>query len=360
MNNPRFWKESLWELSLADKCLLATTKIQNFPEEKLNKMIEPLDTDTEQKDHRISLTEELNQLGDKIKLLESDHDTKLDPSKWTILRVDGHRFSKFTARFKTLRSQQMIDAMIYAAQAWLLEFNGTTVYVQSDEATMAIPPVDSSVPGSVMMYNGRVSKLISLSAGFFSTKFNKYLYDDSLKGDAYFDCRCFQVSSSATDVDTSTEKTKGVSDTTEGVMDTEVILGTTPESTEKADMDVEATEETVMDTTKVSLVDVFRWRQLDAFRNGASALIVYLFQDKRMRGWSTGKKIEYIKNVTGTAYADDHLLHGTFIKKAFFLNPAGVRRTCTDQFRLSYDYIIKSPSYEWLALKCVSDVSKIK
>lgn len=230
-------------------------------------------------EQKIPLAQELESLGNSIKILENKYEQYLEPTKWTILRVDGHRFSIFTKKFKNLRDQRLIDAMLFASEKWLAQFNGVVCYVQSDEATMAIPPINENIPGTSLMFKGRVEKLISISSSYFSIKFN-FALPSELQGDAHFDCRVFQVEK---------EKVK----------------------------------------------DIFRWRQLDAFRNGVSTAVRIEKQDKKFHSLPTKEKLHILKE-QNNVYCSDHLLHGTFIKK-------GCKR-----FILGSDYTIKTPSLEWL------------
>ena len=259
------------------------------------------DADDEKK---LTLVAELEELGSQMKLLEENCPKVLDPNKWTVLRVDGHCFSTFTRKFKNRRDQRLIDAMLHAAEAWLKEFNGVTCYVQSDEATLAIPPIDTNVQGSTLIYGGRVGKIISLSAGFFSTKFNEGLPEE-FRGVAYFDCRAFQVDSTAL------------------------------------------------------LSSAFRWRQLDAFRNGVSVatrMLDYLkfnVPKKVIELYNTKQKLDLVRNYESNDYSGDHLLHGTFIKKRK-VDFRDYVRTKTERIGLGDGYVIKTPDSEWIIAKHIS------
>lgn len=247
---------------------------------------------------KTALVTELKDLGTIMKQLEESCPTVLDPTKWTILRVDGHGFSKFSKRFDNPRDQRLIDAMLYAASQWLNEFHGVTCYVQSDEASLAVPPIDPNIPGSALMYNGRVSKIITLSASLYTVAFNKAL-PEGLKGVAYFDCRAFQVDSA--------------------------------EMMQKA----------------------FRWRQLDAFRNGISTAARMLdspdIPKKMLEAYNTKDKLDLVRS-RADIYGSDHLLHGTFVKK-IKLNFKKFVRTGVGKFILGSNYTIRTPEPEWLAVK---------
>lgn len=200
---------------------------------------------------------ELETLGNYFKEKESNVSLILDSKLWTILRVDGHSFSKFTRRFKSKCDERMIKAMCEATSDWMKQWNGTTGYTQSDEAMICIPP------SSQLPFNGRVSKIISLSASFFSVRFNFHLPQEFV-GTAHFDCRALQV--------------------------------------EEKD-----------------LYKVFYWRQLDCFRNGASVLARESENKKSdIEACNTKKKIEIIKADEKLVNSDPHLLHGTFLKRMLY------------------------------------------
>lgn len=256
---------------------------------------------TEEK--KIPLVVELETLGKNIKILEEECPKILDPKKWTILRVDGHKFSTFTNRFESKRDQGLIDAMIFAARSWLTEFHGVTAYIQSDEATLVIPPVNSEVPGASLAYGGRTSKLISLSAGHFSTKFNAGLMPEKYRGIAYFDCRAFQV------------------------------------------------------TTEEEVRNVFRWRQLDAFRNGTSTLVRIVnkrseapMQRKDLESLNTKQRVEMLGNSEEKKYRADHIVHGTFLKKEL-VDHETYQRTIVKDYVFGTDFVIVTPTATWLCSK---------
>ncbi len=255
--------------------------------------------DLEIKKEYTPLVAELTSLGEWVKALEDSCPKILDPSKWTLMRVDGHKFSTYTARFKNKRDQGLIDAMVHAATDWLLEMQGATVYVQSDEATLVLPPIKPDVIGMTLPFNGRVGKLTTLSAGLFSTRFNKYIPEEH-RGVAYFDCRAFQV------------------DTVEQVR------------------------------------DVFRWRQLDAFRNGVSTIArtckSATMSKKAIEMFNTKEKLDMIRKQVGDLYAADHIVHGTFVKKEL-IDYGMYKRTGTRKLVLGNDYIIHTPTANWLTSK---------
>lgn len=142
-------------------------------------------------------------LADRMKRYEASFDFTLPLGAPTILRLDGHAFSRFTASFHKPFDQRIHDAMIATCIDLLKYFNQATVgYTQSDEITLVFPL-------GVQNFNERVQKLSSLAASYCSVRFNAHLAaylatqpEPKIKdagygalGTAHFDARFFTVPS---------------------------------------------------------------------------------------------------------------------------------------------------------------------
>jgi tRNA(His) guanylyltransferase len=139
-------------------------------------------------------------LADRMKSYESVYDTHLPPSTPTILRLDGHTFSKFTANFSRPFDQRIHDAMSSTCADLLTHFpSATLAYTQSDEITLVFP-------NGIGSFNDRVQKIGTLAAAYTSVRFNLHLGKavtrapepairnaNSVLGSAYFDARLFTV-----------------------------------------------------------------------------------------------------------------------------------------------------------------------
>jgi tRNA(His) guanylyltransferase len=133
-----------------------------------------------------------------MKSYEATYDTTLSPNSPTILRLDGHTFSKFTSHFSRPFDQRIHDAMILTSSDLLTHFpSATLAYTQSDEITLVFP-------SGIGAFNDRVQKIASLAAGYCSVRFNFHLsavvaaspfppVKEGLVGTAYFDARLFTV-----------------------------------------------------------------------------------------------------------------------------------------------------------------------
>jgi len=102
----------------------------------------------------------------RMRALEYYHTLKLVPGAWTVLRVDGRGFSRFTEQhFEKPFDPRLSDLMTVTAQALLEEFQGVYAYTQSDEISVLFPPGWS-------LFDRGLEKLVSLSAATASATFS--------------------------------------------------------------------------------------------------------------------------------------------------------------------------------------------
>jgi len=163
-------------------------------------------------------------LGTRMKEYEKMSESVISPNDHLIMRIDGHKFSKFTKNMKKPFDDIFSKAMELASIDLLQEFNAYTVYVQSDEITLLLPSLmntdkhkGQNAPKWGHTSGGRTQKLASLVAGFCTMSFNKHFnkmldydiygeygngsdeerkYWDMMRqkvGTAWFDCRVFGV-----------------------------------------------------------------------------------------------------------------------------------------------------------------------
>ncbi|KAF4548259.1 tRNA(His) guanylyltransferase-like protein [Elsinoe fawcettii] len=142
-------------------------------------------------------------LADRMKQYKSPFEYTLPAGSPTILRLDGHAFSKFTSHFHRPFDQRIHDAMISTCKDLLSYFPRATVaYTFSDEITLVFPAGTQS-------FKERVQQLSSLAASYCSVRFNTHLaacladspepqvtssaYDRI--GTAHFDARIYTVPS---------------------------------------------------------------------------------------------------------------------------------------------------------------------
>ena len=120
-----------------------------------------------------------------------------------IVRLDGHKFSTFTRHFQKPWDPRLHKAMLYTSADLLKQFQPTSAYTESDEISLVFaPPVE--MDHTRMLHNGSVAKIISILAGYCSSRFNHHLAQEDYDGEAnaaaaakggtaHFDARVFHI-----------------------------------------------------------------------------------------------------------------------------------------------------------------------
>lgn len=107
----------------------------------------------------------IKDLETRMRALEWFHSLAVLPGAWTIIRVDGRGFSRFTEqRFDKPFDARFSAVMVDTAQALLTELNGRYAYTESDEISVVLDP-------SFELFGREVEKLVSLSASIASAAF---------------------------------------------------------------------------------------------------------------------------------------------------------------------------------------------
>jgi len=115
----------------------------------------------------------IDQIGDRMKEYEKSSSTKLDRNLPFIVRIDGHHFSKFTKGFKRPFDIRIHDTMVKTTEDLLNTFSPVLGYTQSDEITLVFP--ECKTPEQTLIFGGKVQKMVSLMAGYASTRFNYHI-----------------------------------------------------------------------------------------------------------------------------------------------------------------------------------------
>ncbi|MEI7832186.1 MAG: tRNA(His) guanylyltransferase Thg1 family protein [bacterium] len=108
-----------------------------------------------------------NQLEEQMRELEYFHSLRLLPGAWTVIRVDGRSFSRFTEfRFDKPFDERFRDYMIATATMLLEELHGIYAFTESDEISVLLPPEWD-------LFDRELEKVVSISAGIASAAFTK-------------------------------------------------------------------------------------------------------------------------------------------------------------------------------------------
>lgn len=101
----------------------------------------------------------------RMRALEHFHSLRLPPQVWTVLRVDGRSFTRFTETgFEKPIDDRFQQMMRQTAQALLEELHGIYAYTESDEISVLFEP-------SWDLFDRELEKLVSISAAIASATF---------------------------------------------------------------------------------------------------------------------------------------------------------------------------------------------
>lgn len=118
------------------------------------------------------------------------HALRVPDETWTVLRLDGRSFSRFTGeRFEKPFDQRFHDLMVETTRKLADEFKALYAYTESDEISLLLPR-------GWDLFDREVEKIVSLSASVASVHFSL-----SLGEAGHFDSRIWIGGSDATVVD---------------------------------------------------------------------------------------------------------------------------------------------------------------
>lgn len=220
-------------------------------------------------------------VGDKIKVYEQQYESHVKYNEFLIIRIDGHKFSKFTKKFKKPFDSLLSTVMEKTSKDLLERFGATIAYTQSDEITLIIPPVFSTAKEEIrndQIFSGRTQKIASLVSAFTTMKFNHWFRDEFCKlkieddykktveshlDNAWFDARVFGV------------------------------------------------------PTKELACDVIFWRYIDAVRNSKSMFAQAYCSHKSLLNKTAPEQVSFCKETTGNDWhsVEDRFKYGIFVKK---------------------------------------------
>ncbi len=119
----------------------------------------------------------------KMRRGEYFHQLRIPDNVWTVLRLDGRGFSKFTeSHFEKPFDTKFHDLMTQTSVALMEELQALYSYTESDEISVLLPY-------SWRLFDREVEKIVSLSASIASAKFSL-----SFGGLAHFDSRIWFAS----------------------------------------------------------------------------------------------------------------------------------------------------------------------
>lgn len=107
-----------------------------------------------------------DELGTRMRRMEFFHHLRVPDENWTVIRVDGRSFSKFTAEhYDKPFDEKFHRAMVHTTLRLMEEFQGVYGYTESDEISIFLGK-------DWDFFDRELEKLISLSAAVASSAFS--------------------------------------------------------------------------------------------------------------------------------------------------------------------------------------------
>lgn len=219
-------------------------------------------------------------LEERMKEYEACYSLKIPPRTYTIIRLDGKGFSKYTKMFNKPFDDNLSNVMDVATIELCKYLNPKFAYTQSDEISLVFTDIENI--DSELVFDGKVQKLCSISASKVTAAFNKTM----LKILASF---------KYTPEELLLKITTGDFPEIDAVFDSRVFI--------------------IPDFREVS--NYFIWRQQDCTRNSVSMSASANFSHKMLEGKSSEEKQEMLFQEKGINWNDylPKYKRGTVIKK---------------------------------------------
>lgn len=231
---------------------------------------------------------------------ESENTKYVKPYQSFLVRLDGKNFSSKTTNLVKPFDKVFTEAMLYTARDLLEEYHGSTVFVQSDEITILFRPLmtkeeyKNGLNNSTHLFGGRVQKLLSILAGFTSTRFTINFANQLNK-------------SALTEIDENIKNThieylnkingNGLLERASFCFDARLIIFPINRSFE--------------------VVNNILWRSVhDGYRNFVSGLCYYHLSKKSLEGINTTERALLLKSQKNILVEDQpsHLRYGWYLK----------------------------------------------
>jgi tRNA(His) guanylyltransferase len=271
-------------------------------------------------------------LGGRLKGYEADFESTVPYDQYIVVRIDGHKFSKFTKGFTKPYDSVLSKSMEETTKDLVAKFGAVTGYTQSDEISLIFKPSFKDKDGGItnnQIFGGRVQKIASLVAAYTTMRFNEHLKNIALEeldniiekkdsfyshdkvvfilsekaGNAWFDARVF-----------------GVSDESEAY-------------------------------------NAVMWRVRDAEKNSRSMFAQTYCSHKSLLNKTGPEQVAYCKAETGKDWeqVEDRYKYGIFVKKEAFLKP-------TDKGSMDYgqqDFVRRTRVTSWAEPMTTYDTVKV-
>jgi len=258
----------------------------------------------------------MSSLSDRMKGYEKVTSYVLPQRTYTIIRVDGKNFSKYTKRFEKPFDTMLSNVMDIATAETAKMLNPKFAYTQSDEASFLVTDFENIE--SQQMLGGKIQKLASIVAAKFTAEFNKAM-----------------LQALSTQIDN----------------DRDFIAMLQDDRVPEINAVFDARVFTIADYREVS--NYFIWRQQDATRNSVSMAASAVYSHKELNGKSNSDKQDMLmeKGINWNDY-DIKFKRGIVIMKKSYMKttdtPKGPVTTPRSKWTFDYNTPIFTKDREYL------------
>ncbi len=223
-------------------------------------------------------------LGDRIRNYEDRFRYYLPRRTYTIVRLDGKCFSKYTSKLQKPFDLGLVEDLDNAVIKLMYDMQGAQfAYVQSDEVSILL--TDFENPTTDAWFDGNIQKICSVSASLLTGYFNQLRLIGWMKGERYKNDILPHVYLSASDIPL-------------GFFDSRAFVIPDP----------------------IEVYNAVLWRQKDCIRNSVSQVASSLYSHNELLGKKHGEKHEMIfqKGINWNDY-DLKLKNGRIIIREEYL-----------------------------------------
>lgn len=292
-------------------------------------------------------------LGGRLKGYEADFESTIPYDQYIVVRIDGHKFSKFTKGFTKPYDPILSYSMEETTKDLVAKFGAVTGYTQSDEITLVFKPTFKEKQTQSLVdcdgfelckpeitnnqiFGGRVQKIASLVAAYTTMRFNTHLaeqVDKALASEEEY----FSNSFRPTPEEDEFRKKRALLKSKVGNAWFDARVFGVPDESEA--------------------YNAIMWRVRDAEKNSRSMFAQAYCSHKSLLNKTGPEQVEYCKAETGKDWeqVEDRYKYGIFVKKEAFLKP-------TDKGSMDYgqqDFVRRTRVTSWAEPMTTYDEVKV-
>ena len=275
-------------------------------------------------------------LGDRMKSYEKEYDRIISDDENIVVRLDGHKFSKFTKGLIKPFDEVIYKAFEETCFDIMEEFNPSTIYYQSDEITVIFPSYkDKTVDDRKSskhklqkkikedwqhIYGGRTQKLVSLISGYCTMRFNYHFKKYAIEQIAMQD---------------DTEYTRNLSKKMGNAWFDARAYGANDEETFNSVL----------------------WRYRDCIKNSKSMVAYAYCSHKSLLNMNGDERVQFCKETTGHDWNEvsPKFKYGTFFKRAEYIKNTEhgkvVRTKCIPYFMSPEEFGFSTENVDFILCK---------